>query len=156
MNCQSHWYFDQDPKRITRRWFFRDCAVGLGAIALGNLLRQNGYASDAALNPLVAPTPTAEPVQIVEVALLEWLIDMDEETRAGQVEFVVINEGAEAHGLVIESGGVVAAELPEPLAPGASSVLSVTLAPGEYVVYCPVGDGEHREEGMETTLSVVP
>jgi hypothetical protein len=111
---------------------------------------------DAALNPLVAPTPTAEPVQIVEVALLEWLIDMDEETRAGQVEFVVTNEGAEAHGLVIESGGVVAAELPEPLAPGASSILSATLAPGEYVVYCPVGDGEHREEGMETTLSVVP
>jgi hypothetical protein len=111
---------------------------------------------DAALNPLVAPTPTAEPVQIVEVALLEWLIDMDEETRAGQVEFVVTNEGAEAHGLVIESGGVVAAELPEPLAPGASSILSATLAPGEYVIYCPVGDGEHREEGMETTLSVVP
>ena len=111
---------------------------------------------DAVLEPLVAPTPTAEPVQIVEVALLEWLIDMDEETRAGQVEFVVTNEGAEAHGLVVESGGVVAAELPEPLAPGASSILSVSLAPGEYVVYCPVGDGEHREEGMEATLSVVP
>jgi hypothetical protein len=110
---------------------------------------------DAALDPLVAPTPTAEPVQIVEVALLEWLIDMDEETRAGQVEFVVTNEGAEAHDLVIDSGGVIA-ELPEPLAPGASSVLSVTLAPGEYVVYCPVGDGEHREEGMEATLVVIP
>jgi hypothetical protein len=111
---------------------------------------------DAALEPLVAPTPTAEPVQIVEVALLEWLIDMPAETRAGQINVVVTNEGAEAHGLVIESGGVVAAELPEPLEPGASSVLSAVLAPGEYVVYCPVGEGEHRAEGMETTLVVVP
>src|SRR5688500_644766 len=57
MNCQSHWYLKQDPKQITRRWFFRDCAVGLGAIALGNLLRQSGFASDAALNPLAPRRP---------------------------------------------------------------------------------------------------
>jgi uncharacterized protein (DUF1501 family) len=56
MNCQSHWYLRQDPKRITRRWFFRDCAVGLGAIALGQLLRQNGYAADS-LNPLAPKQP---------------------------------------------------------------------------------------------------
>jgi hypothetical protein len=110
----------------------------------------------AALEPLVAPTPTAEPVQIVEVALLEWLIDMPAESRAGQVNIVVTNEGAEPHGLVVESGGVVAAELPEPLEPGASSVLSAVLGPGEYVVYCPLGEGEHRAEGMEATLTVVP
>ena len=39
---------------------------------------------------------------------------------------------------------------------GESSILSAELPPGEYVVYCPVGEGEHREEGMETTLLVVP
>ena len=111
---------------------------------------------DAALEPLVAPTPTAEPVQIVEVALLEWLIDLPAETRAGQINFVVTNEGAEAHRLVVESGGVVAAELTEPLAPGESSVLAAVLAPGEYVVYCPLGEGEHRAEGMEAALTVVP
>lgn len=111
---------------------------------------------DAVLEPLVAPTPTAEPVQIVEVALLEWLIDLPAETRAGQISFVVTNEGAEAHRVIIESGGVVAAELIEPLAPGESSVLSAVLAPGEYVVYCPLGEGEHRAEGMEAALIVVP
>jgi hypothetical protein len=111
---------------------------------------------DAALEPLAVPTPTAEPVQIVEVALLEWLIDMPAETRVGQINFVVTNEGAEAHGLVIESGGVVAAELTEPLDPGESSVLSAVLGPGEYVVYCPVGEGQHRAEGMEAALTVVP
>ncbi len=111
---------------------------------------------DAVLEPLVAPTPTAEPVQIVEVALLEWLIDLPAETRAGQINFVVTNEGAEAHRVIIESGGVVAAELIEPLDPGASRVLSAVLAPGEYVVYCPLGEGEHRAEGMEAALIVVP
>ncbi|MGH2618528.1 MAG: hypothetical protein ACRDJC_25130 [Thermomicrobiales bacterium] len=111
---------------------------------------------EAALEPLVAPTPTAEPVQIVELVLLEWLIDMPAETRAGQVNFVVTNEGVAAHSVVIESGGVVVAELPQPLDPGESSVLSAVLAPGEYVVYCPVGEGAHRQEGMEAALVAVP
>ncbi|MBA2595468.1 MAG: cupredoxin domain-containing protein [Chloroflexia bacterium] len=111
---------------------------------------------DAELEPLVAPTPTAEPVQIVDLVLLEWMIDMPAETRAGQVNFVITNEGAEAHSVVIESGGVVVAELDNPLDPGESSVLSAVLAEGEYVVYCPVNEGEHRDEGMEATLVVVP
>ena len=34
MNCQTHHYRGQDPTNITRRWFFRDCGVGLGSIAL--------------------------------------------------------------------------------------------------------------------------
>src|SRR5579875_4234011 len=44
MNCQMHLYRGQDPKLVTRRWFFRQCGVGLGAIALGELLRQAGFA----------------------------------------------------------------------------------------------------------------
>src|SRR4029079_16299034 len=53
MNCQSHLERGEDPKLITRRWFLEQCGVGLGAIALGSLFRQNGWASPAALaNPL--------------------------------------------------------------------------------------------------------
>jgi hypothetical protein len=107
-------------------------------------------------SPTVAPTPTAEPVQIVDVVLLEWLIDMPQETRAGRVNFVITNEGGETHGLVVASGGVPVAELPRPLTPGASTVLETTLFPGDYEIYCPLGDGEHRADGMETTLTVVP
>ncbi len=110
---------------------------------------------EAALEPIPEPTPTAEPVQVVDLVLLEWLIDMPAEIRAGQVNFVVTNEGAEAHSVVIEGNGLVF-ELPAPLDSGESSVLSAELPPGEYVVYCPVGEGEHREEGMEATLVVVP
>jgi hypothetical protein len=57
MNCQSHFYRGQDPKLVTRRWFFQQCGVGLGAIALGSLLRQNGFAAAASLNALAPKQP---------------------------------------------------------------------------------------------------
>src|SRR3989442_4801319 len=44
-------------KHITRRWFFEQCGVGLGAIALGALFRENGWAANAALNPLAPRQP---------------------------------------------------------------------------------------------------
>jgi len=55
MNCQSHLYRGLDPKLITRRWFFQQCGVGLGAIALGTLFRENGWAAPAALASPLAP-----------------------------------------------------------------------------------------------------
>src|SRR3989441_6294613 len=58
MNCQSHLYRGQNPKLITRRWFFEQCGVGLGAIALGQLFRQSGWAAPATLaNPLAVKQP---------------------------------------------------------------------------------------------------
>ena len=75
---------------------------------------------------------------------------------AGQINFAITNEGREAHGFVVESGGVIVAELPRPLEPGASAVLSTPLFEGTYLVYCPVGEGEHRAEGMEAELLVTP
>jgi Protein of unknown function (DUF1501) len=53
MNCQDHLYRDADPRLVTRRWFFEQCGVGLGAMALGHLLHGQGYAVDAG-----APTGT--------------------------------------------------------------------------------------------------
>ena len=43
MNCQSHLYRGLDPNLITRRWFFQQCGVGLGAVALGTLFRESGF-----------------------------------------------------------------------------------------------------------------
>jgi hypothetical protein len=59
MNCQLHLHRGQDPRLVTRRWFFRDCAVGLGAIALAQLLQENGWAVDAKdlSDPLAPKTP---------------------------------------------------------------------------------------------------
>jgi hypothetical protein len=60
MNCQSHLYRGLDPKLITRRWFFQQCGVGLGAVALGSLFRESGWAAPA-LNPLAAKQPHFTP-----------------------------------------------------------------------------------------------
>ena len=42
-------------KQQTRRHFFQDCGVGLGSIALGGLMAQEGWA--AAPNPLAPLQP---------------------------------------------------------------------------------------------------
>jgi hypothetical protein len=64
MNCQSHLYVGQDPTLVTRRWFFRQCGVGLGAIALNELLREKGLAKPAdetAPDPLALKQPHYKP-----------------------------------------------------------------------------------------------
>src|SRR5437588_4025280 len=61
MNCQSHLYRGHDRQLITRRWFFEQCGVGLGAIALGQLFRDNGWAAATALNPLAPKQPHFAP-----------------------------------------------------------------------------------------------
>jgi hypothetical protein len=39
--------------------------------------------------------------------------------------------------------------------PGASATLTLTLKPGTYEVYCPVGEDSHKKLGMEAHLKVV-
>jgi hypothetical protein len=53
LSREEHWR-EARRRQITRRWFFKQCSVGLGAIALGTLLRESAHG--AATNPL-APRP---------------------------------------------------------------------------------------------------
>src|SRR5689334_4881671 len=49
-------------KFITRRWFFRQCGVGLGSIALGSLLgAEKSFGALAAANPLAPKQPHFKP-----------------------------------------------------------------------------------------------
>ncbi|HTI71625.1 MAG TPA: DUF1501 domain-containing protein, partial [Candidatus Limnocylindria bacterium] len=53
---------DAERKRfLTRRWFFRDCALGLGSMALGSLLNQRSLASIQATNPMTPKRPPLAP-----------------------------------------------------------------------------------------------
>ena len=61
MNCQSHLYRGQDPRMITRRWFFQQCSVGLGAVALGQLFAQSGHGAPGLTNPLAPRQPHFKP-----------------------------------------------------------------------------------------------
>jgi hypothetical protein len=47
---------------LTRRWFFRDCGVGLGAVALGGLLRGETQGADAPGSPKPHFAPKAKRV----------------------------------------------------------------------------------------------
>ncbi len=45
-------------QNISRRWFLEQCGVGMGAVALNQLLMQSGYAAD---NPLAPKKPHFAP-----------------------------------------------------------------------------------------------
>jgi hypothetical protein len=51
MSCQDHLYRNMHPKQVTRRWFFEQCGVGLGSVALAQLFSECGYAADDPLSP---------------------------------------------------------------------------------------------------------
>lgn len=87
----------------------------------------------------------------VEVTLTEYDIEMPTSLPAGSTTFKVTNEGTMEHNFEVE-GPEMEESLSSNLAPGASEVLEVDLAPGSYTVYCPVAD--HRSQGMEFQLTV--
>ena len=55
MNCQDHLYPDANPRGVARRWFLKQCGVGLGTVALGHLMRDAGFAAGDPLAPKAAP-----------------------------------------------------------------------------------------------------
>ncbi len=56
MTRQEH--FAREHRRdVTRRWFFKECGVGLGAIALRSLLGESAMAAAPDLNPLSPRKP---------------------------------------------------------------------------------------------------
>ena len=88
----------------------------------------------------------------VELVATEFAFDPADVSidEAGETTFTVSNEGEFPHALEIEGNGIE--EETEELGPGESGSLTVDLEPGEYELYCPVGD--HREQGMVGTLVV--
>jgi len=99
------------------------------------------------------PARRGDPVP-VSAKLSEWTIQLSEATvPAGQVTFTVTNGGSIPHAFEVEGNG---AEQETPLIqPGASAALTLTLRPGTYEVYCPVGADSHKKLGMDAHLKVV-
>lgn len=98
------------------------------------------------------PARRTEPAP-VEATLSEWTVRLSNATvPAGPVTFTVTNSGSIPHALEIEGQGT---EQQTPLIqPGTSATLTLTLAPGTYEIYCPVGEDSHKKLGMETHLKV--
>lgn len=52
MNCQSHFHRNEHPIARSRRWFLGECGVGLGSIALAELLGNKAEAATDVNDPL--------------------------------------------------------------------------------------------------------
>jgi len=68
---------------------------------------------------------------------------------AGSVTVKLVNESDVPHAVEVEGNGV---EEESETVTGGETELSVDLEPGTYTYYCPVG--QHRQNGMEGTLTV--
>ncbi len=101
----------------------------------------------------VAPRPYPNAPSQVNVRLSEWKVELSQQTIAtGAVRFAVTNAGSIPHGFEVEGQGIEK-EI-ETIQPGATDTLTLTLKPGTYEVYCPVGEDSHKKLGMETHLKV--
>jgi len=101
----------------------------------------------------VAPRPHPDAPSQVNVRLSEWKVELSQQTIAtGAVRFAVTNAGSIPHGFEVEGQGIEK-EI-ETIQPGATDTLTLTLKPGTYEVYCPVGEDSHKKLGMETHLKV--
>jgi uncharacterized cupredoxin-like copper-binding protein len=89
--------------------------------------------------------------QRIEVSATDFHFDPPDITaEAGEVTFVLKNDGQTGHALEIEGEGVE--EETDTIEPGQTAELTVDLKDGTYEFYCPV-DG-HKEQGMEGTVTV--
>ncbi len=99
------------------------------------------------------PGPHSHAPAQINVTLSEWKVELSQpNVPAGPVTFTVTNTGQIPHGIEIEGHGVER-EI-ELIQPAANGTLTLTLKPGTYEVYCPVGEGSHKKLGMEARLVV--
>src|SRR5438309_4218073 len=99
-----------------------------------------------------APSAPSAPA-VVSAKLSEWKVELSEATiAAGPVTFTITNAGSIPHALQVEGEGMERET--QLIQPGATATMSLTLKPGTYDVYCPVGDDSHKKLGMETQLEV--
>jgi len=89
----------------------------------------------------------------VDVRLSEWKVELSQRPiAAGSVTFAVTNTGSIPHAFEVEGQGIEKAT--DVIMPGSSATLKLTLKPGNYDLYCPVGGDSHKHLGMEAHLRV--
>lgn len=101
-------------------------------------------------SPDPEPTSGGDRGTVVNVSAVDLDFIMPEPpTTAGTYTFVLTNDGAMQHDLVIEdvNGAQTAV-----IGAGETAEFTVTLEAGDYVLYCSVSN--HRAQGMELSLTL--
>ncbi len=89
---------------------------------------------------------------MVEVTQEEWKLTPNTITvKAGQVRFVLKNEGVKIHDFQVSRENFD--KKSKRVGVGRSRNFNITLEPGEYVFFCPISG--HRGKGMEGVLTVL-
>jgi hypothetical protein len=123
------------------------------------------------------PTTDGEigaPAEGIAASLVEWAIEAPTEYVAGEVTFTATNNGNFPHEFVViqgesyeslplaEGGAVIEDDLPTGallgrtarIGGGSSDELTVTLAPGNYVLLCNLGGGAQNHAGRGQRLDI--
>jgi uncharacterized cupredoxin-like copper-binding protein len=88
----------------------------------------------------------------VTVDASEYALKLPSNTMApGTYTFTMDNVGHATHAIEIEGPGVDKVKS-STAGPGGKATLTVTLQPGSYELWCPVGN--HKQAGMDTTITV--
>lgn len=133
------------------------------------------------VEPAADPTDTADAPTVgdaasagIDVALSEWEVDAPDAYAAGEITFNASNGGNFPHEFVViagagyeslprtEVGAVIEDDLPTGaligrtgrIGGGSSESLTVTLAPGNYVLLCNLGGGNNSHAGQGQRLDI--
>jgi uncharacterized cupredoxin-like copper-binding protein len=132
---------------------FKRALFGCTCVLLSGVLAGcGGGAGNPSGNSQGSNAAAGSVVRTMEVKETEYKLDPDKITlnKAGTYVFKAENTGSITHALEIEGKGIE--EETKDLDAGQSAELKVSLKPGRYEIYCPVGG--HKEQGMEDTVTV--
>lgn len=111
-----------------------------------------GTAAATASSPAGSSSAAQGQGTSVEVKATEFAFSLPTTNfSAGSYTFTMNDDGHATHAMEIQGPGLSAAKS-SVVGPGGTATLTVTLRPGTYTLFCPVGN--HRELGMQTTLTV--
>jgi uncharacterized cupredoxin-like copper-binding protein len=127
------------------------CGDGGGGEAASPQTSPPAAATPTATTPGTAASPTGSPT-VITAAMHDFRIELSQNSfPPGTYTFVAEQEGQAPHALAINGPGVDNAQTPIIQPGGGSQQLTVTLQPGTYELWCPVGN--HKERGMVLTVT---
>ena len=139
----------QSPVSTVRRLARGGAALAISAAFLTACGGNDSAGTQASTNSGSGSSSGGQTITATE-ADFSITLDKDKLT-AGTYDIQVVNDGHATHDLVVEKDGKDIGKS-DTIPPGKSTTLTVTLESGNYTFFCNIGN--HRDMGMETTVSV--